>query len=87
MGSADSLWETSVMEKRFISEMKSIASELDMSFIMREVSALTDIEYPQTFKARANSTDYVEALLKREGYEDVLRVDFPADGKTAYHPP
>ena len=64
--------------------MKSIASELDMSFIMREVSALTDIEYPQTFKARANSTDYVEALLKREGYEDVLRVDFPADGKTAY---
>ena len=64
--------------------MKDISRELDMSFIMKEVRALTDIEYPQTFKARANSTDYVEALLKKEGYEDVLRVDFPADGKTAY---
>ena len=73
-----------LMEKRFISQMKSISAELDMDFIMREVSTLTDIEYPQTFKARANSTDYVEALLKKEGYEDVLRVDFPADGKTAY---
>ena len=72
------------MEKRLAAEIKSIAAELDMDFVMREVATLTDIEYPQTFKARANSTDYVEALLKREGYDDVLRVDFPADGRTTY---
>jgi len=71
-------------EQKFIREMKEIAKGLDMDFVMKEISALTDIEYPQTFEARKNSARYTEALLKKEGFTDVLRVDFPADGKTAY---
>ena len=72
------------MNERFISELKSIASGLDMEFAMREVKTLTDIELPQTFKARRNSTEYVEALLRREGFDGIEVVDFPADGKTTY---
>ena len=73
-----------MLDKKFIAEMKTIAAELDMDFVMRECSALTDIEFPQTFKARANSTKYVENLLRKEGFDDTLVVDFKADGKTAY---
>ena len=64
--------------------MKNIAAELDMDFVMREVEALTAIEYPQTFKARRNSTKYVESLLRKEGFDGIEVVDFAADGKTAY---
>ena len=71
-------------EKRFISQMKELAARLDMDFVMRECAALTDIEFPQTFKARANSTKYVESLLRKEGFDGIEVVDFRADGKTAY---
>ena len=64
--------------------MKDIAAGLDMDFVMREISALTDLEFPQTFKARANAANYAKELLEREGFEKVEKVDFPADGKTAY---
>ena len=69
---------------KYVLEMQNIAAELDMDFVMREVRALTDIEYPQTFTARRNSTKYVEALLKKEGFTNAFSVDFNADGKTAY---
>ena len=68
----------------FAKEMRELAKRLDMDFVMKEISALTDIEYPQTFEARKNSARYTEQLLKNEGFSDVERVDFPADGKTAY---
>ena len=71
-------------DPKFVKEMREIAKELDMNFIMSEIASLTDIEYPQTFEARANSTKYVEALLRKEGFSGVEVVDFPADGKTAY---
>ncbi|MBR5139857.1 MAG: AAC(3) family N-acetyltransferase [Clostridia bacterium] len=71
-------------EKRFISQMKEIAARLDMDFVMKECAALTDIEFPQTFKARENSTKYVESLLRKEGFDGIEVVDFPADGKTTY---
>ena len=71
-------------DPKFVNEMREIAKELDMNFIMSEIASLTDIEYPQTFEARANSTRYVEALLRKEGFLGVEVVDFPADGKTAY---
>ena len=64
--------------------MKSIAEAIDMDFVMKEVSALTDIEYPQTFKSRRNSTKYIEALLRKEGFSGVEVIDFSADGKTSY---
>ena len=64
--------------------MQSLKNEIDMDFVMREVKALTDIEYPQTFEARGNSTKYVEALLMREGFEGVEVIDFKADGKSTY---
>ena len=70
--------------KRLISEMQGIAASLDMDFVMNEVRTLTDIEYPQTFAARANSADYVEALLKREGFDGVERIDVKADGKATF---
>ena len=72
------------MNRKFIEDMQLFASEIDMDFVMRETEALAAIEYPQTFVARRNATKYVEALLKKEGFEDTLVVDFPADGKTAY---
>ena len=72
------------MNRKFIEDMQLFASEIDMDFVMRETEALTAIEYPQTFVARRNATKYVEALLKKEGFDDTLVVDFPADGKTAY---
>ena len=56
-----------MLNSKYILEMQSLKNEIDMDFVMREVKALTDIEYPQTFEARANSTKYVEALLMREG--------------------
>jgi len=70
--------------RKFAEEMRTLAKDIDMDFVMRETEALTAIEYPQTFKARRNATKYVEALLKKEGFDDTLAVDFPADGKTAY---
>ena len=70
--------------KNLVSEMQDIAAGLDMDFVMREVRRLTDIEYPQTFTARKNSTDYVEALLRKENFDGVERVDFKADGKSTY---
>ena len=69
---------------RFIKEMQGIKNEIDMDFVMREVKNLTDIEYPQTFKARAESTKYVESLLKKEGFEGVEVIDFCADGTSTY---
>ena len=71
-------------DKRFVKEIQDIARETDMDFIMREIKSLTDIEYPQTFKARENATKYVENLLRKEGFSDVEVVDFSADGKTVY---
>ena len=73
-----------IYREKLIKEMKNIACELDMDFAMRQVRALTDIEYPQTFTARKNSADYVEALLRKEGFDDTIRVDFKADGRTTY---
>ena len=70
--------------KNLVSEMQDIAAGLDIDFMMREVRRLTDIEYPQTFTARKNSTDYVEALLRKENFDGIERVDFKADGKTVY---
>ena len=72
------------INRKFAEEMRTLAKDIDMDFVMRETEALTAIEYPQTFKARRNATKYVEALLKKEGFADTLVVDFPADGKTAY---
>ena len=73
-----------MLYNKFVREMKDIADGLDIDFMMKEVRALTDIEYPQTFKARRKSTLYVEELLKKEGFLGVERVDFPADGRTTY---
>ena len=76
--------EVHSMDNIFIKQMCDLARDIDMDFVMREVRALTDIEYPQTFEARKKSADYVEALLRREGFSGVERVDFSADGKTTY---
>ena len=73
-----------MINSKFVQQMKDIAAELDMDFVMREISALTELEFPQTFKARANAANYTKELLIREGFSDVEKVDFPADGKTAY---
>ena len=72
------------MYRKFTEEMQSLVKDVDMDFVMREIEALAAIEYPQTFKARRNSTKYVEALLKKEGFDDAVVIDFPADGKTVY---
>ena len=72
------------MNKRFIEELRSLCKDIDIDFCMKEISAITDIEYPQTFPARLNSANYVTELLRKEGFSDVLHVDFPADGKTVY---
>lgn len=70
--------------KKFIKQMRDLAREINMNFVMSEVKALTEIEYPQTFNARMESTKYVENLLRKEGFEGVEVVNFPADGKTTY---
>ena len=73
-----------MINPKFVQQMKDIAAELDVDFLMKETAALTDLEYPQTFKARANAANYAKELLLREGFSNVEKVDFPADGKTAY---
>ena len=37
-------------DPKFVKEMREIAKELDMNFVMKEIASLTDIEYPQTFE-------------------------------------
>ena len=73
-----------MINPKFVQQMKDIAAELDVDFLMKETAALTDLEYPQTFKARANAANYAKEILLREGFSNVEKVDFPADGKTAY---
>ena len=68
----------------YVNKMRDIAAGLDMDFVMREISALTELEFPQTFKARANAANYAKELLVKEGFSSVEKVDFPADGRTAY---
>ena len=74
------LYEVYMSYKRLISEMQGIAASLDMDFVMNEVRTLTDIEYPQTFAARANAAAYVRDLLLREGFDGVEKIDFALDG-------
>lgn len=58
---------------------------MDSEWLIGESLRLNAMERIQTFPAYRKVADHLCALLKKEGFSEVQRLDFPADGKTAYH--
>lgn len=55
----------------------------DREWLMRETSALADLEAVQTFPAYERAARYTHQLLLDNGFDSEL-LTFPADGKTVY---
>lgn len=63
--------------------LKKLYDSADIDFLIKEGTALTDIEFKQTFREYRKAAEYTYRLLKREGI-DAEFLSFPADGKTTY---
>ena len=63
--------------------LKKLYDDADIDFLIREGTALTDIEFKQTFREYRKSAEYTYNLLRQEGIAAEL-LTFPADGKTVY---
>lgn len=63
---------------------ESIKKEIDIAGMMKQVEALWKLEIGQRSQDRDRAARYVEQLMKQSALENVKRIAFPADGKTAY---
>lgn len=60
-------------------------SVMDSEWLIEETQYLNSLERPQTFPAYCKVADHLCAMLESEGFSEVRRMDFPADGKTVFH--
>ena len=67
--------------KKFYS---AIRKNLDRTAIMEEMKTLTSIETGQTFRHYHKAVDHIVDLMKQKGIPNVEKLEYPADGVTAY---
>ena len=58
--------------------------KVDPAGIMEEMKTLTSIEKGQTFRHYHQAVDYIVDLMKQKGIPNVEKLEYPADGVTAY---
>ena len=58
--------------------------KVDPAGIMEEMKTLTSIEKGQTFRHYHQAVDYIVDLMKRKGIPNAEKLEYPADGVTAY---
>lgn len=63
--------------------LKKLYADADIDFLIREGTALTNIEFKQTFREYRKAAEYTYELLQKEGIEAEF-ITFPADGRTVY---
>ena len=63
--------------------IREIASLLDREWLTEHIINLYRIERKQTFPAYIKAAEYVNNLMKSEGFDSEI-INFPADGKTTY---
>ena len=63
---------------------EQIKRKVDPAGIMEEMKTLTSIEKGQTFRHYHQAVDYIVDLMKRKGIPHAEKLEYPADGVTAY---